>query len=98
MDIFRFVRQSLSIVALACAVSGQALAGAPAGAKPAVNINTADAATLADAIDGVGVNRAQAIVEYRRTHGQFKSVEELTRIKGIGAATVEHNRERLTVH
>lgn len=98
MDIFRVVRQSLSIAVLACAASGHALAGTPAGGSPAVNINTADAAALADAIDGVGVSRAQAIVDYRHEHGRFKSVDELTRIKGIGATTVDHNRERLSVH
>jgi len=49
-----------------------------------VNINKADAATLARSISGIGPSKAKAIVEYRRQHGPFKSVQELTRVKGIG--------------
>ncbi len=70
------------------------LAGA-ASAGP-VDINTADAATLAAAIDGVGERKAAVIVQYRETHGPFGSVDELAGVKGIGAGTVERNREKLT--
>ena len=38
------------------------------------------------------MSKAQAIVEYRKTHGPFKSFEDLTLVKGIGARTVEINR------
>jgi competence protein ComEA len=69
---------------------------APVSAAP-VNINTADAATLAAAINGVGEKRAATIVEYREAHGPFASVDELTRIKGIGAGTIDRNRDNLTV-
>jgi competence protein ComEA len=72
-----------------------ALAG-PASAGP-VDINTADAATLAMAIDGVGEQKAAIIVRHRETHGPFGSVDELARVKGIGSGTVERNREKLTV-
>lgn len=63
----------------------------------AININTADANQFADAMKGVGLSKAQAIVAYREQNGQFKSVEELSRVKGIGTRTVEKNRENLAV-
>jgi len=62
-----------------------------------IDINTADAATLASAISGVGEKKAATIVEYRNTHGPFASVDDLTRIKGIGASTIDRNRDNLTV-
>jgi len=62
-----------------------------------VNINTADAQSLADNIDGVGLKRAQAIIAYRETHGAFTSVDELTQVKGIGTNLLERNRANLVV-
>lgn len=62
-----------------------------------VNINQADAATLAAALNGVGESKAKAIVEYREQHGPFTSVEELSEVKGIGQATVNMNREKITL-
>lgn len=62
-----------------------------------VNINTADAATMAANIIGVGDKRAQAIVAFREEHGPFKSVDELTQVKGIGLKLVDQNRDNLTV-
>jgi competence protein ComEA len=89
----------------AFAVAALLAIGAPAIAadKPApiapmsVNINTADAATLAAALDGVGASRARAIVEYRDAHGPFKSVDDLAQVKGIGEKVVDANRSRLKV-
>jgi len=68
----------------------------PVSAGP-VDINTADAATLASAINGVGEKKAATIVEYRKTHGPFASVDDLARIKGIGAGTIDRNRDNLMV-
>ena len=68
----------------------------PAGAAP-VDINTADAAMLASAIDGVGEKRAATIVRYREDHGPFGSIDDLANVQGIGAATVERNRQNLMV-
>jgi len=62
-----------------------------------VDINTADAGTLASVIDGVGDRKAQAIVEHRQANGPFTSVDELSKVKGIGMKTVENNRSTLTV-
>lgn len=61
-----------------------------------VNINTADRATLMT-IKGVGEQRADAIIAYRKKHGPFAKVEDLTQVSGIGRSTVESNRESLTV-
>jgi competence protein ComEA len=58
-----------------------------------VNINTADAAALANELAGVGPKLAQAIVEYRGKHGPFKSADELSLVKGVGPAIIKKNRE-----
>jgi len=65
--------------------SSTAMAGYP------VNINSADAIELADALDGIGQSKAEAIVAYRDANGPFNSVESLTAVRGIGVATVEKN-------
>jgi competence protein ComEA len=72
----------------------EAVRAAPAAA---ININTADAETLADALQGVGEARARAIVAYREEHGPFKSPEQLTEVKGIGDSVLEANRGRIRV-
>lgn len=61
-----------------------------------VNINTADAKTLLE-LKGIGLKRAQTIISYREKNGPFKSVEDLTRVKGIGKKTVEQNHNKITV-
>ncbi len=68
----------------------------PLAAAP-VDINTADAVTLAAAIHGIGPSRAAAIIAYREAHGPFANVDELTAIKGIGPKLIERNREVLSV-
>jgi len=70
--------------------------GVVPAAEP-VNINTADAAALAEVISGVGEKRAEAIVAYRAQHGPFASVDELTQIRGIGEKIIEQSRDKLTV-
>lgn len=53
-----------------------------------VNVNTADAALLAE-LPGIGEVKAAAIIEERETNGDFSSAEDLTRVDGIGASTVD---------
>ncbi len=60
-----------------------------------VNINKADAETLAATLTGVGISRAEAIVRYREEFGPFFTIEDLQQVKGIGPGVVEKNRERL---
>ena len=62
-----------------------------------VNINTADSQTLARELNGIGVAKAQAIIDYREMHGAFASVDELLEVKGIGTAILEKNLDKLTV-
>lgn len=62
-----------------------------------LNINTADSEALVNGLDGVGPQKALAIVRYRQQHGPFERVEDLALVDGIGAKTVEQNRTRLTV-
>ena len=66
-----------------------------AHAATPVNINTADAQTLADSLDGIGMAKAQAIVAQREAHGPYKSLEELAQVKGISDALIERNRDAL---
>ena len=61
-----------------------------------ININRATEVELVS-LDGIGSNKAQAIILYREMFGGFKTVDELTKVKGIGAKTIEKNRRRLSV-
>ncbi len=60
-----------------------------------VNINSASADQLASNLKGVGLKKAQAIIDYRKEYGNFKSINELTAVKGIGEKTVAKNREKI---
>ena len=62
-----------------------------------VDINTADAETIASQLKGIGLSKAKAIVEYRKKHGPFKRPDDLSLVKGIGEGTVELNRENIRV-
>ena len=62
-----------------------------------VNINTAEAAQLEKVLVGIGPSKAEAIVEYRKANGPFKSADELVNVKGIGLKTVERNRDLIAV-
>jgi competence protein ComEA len=73
-----------------------AFASASLHAAP-VDINSADAKTIAKVMNGVGIKKAEAIVAYRNKHGKFKSVDDLAKVKGIGKKTVAKNRKNLTL-
>ena len=64
--------------------------------QSSININRATEAELTS-LHGIGSSKAQAIILYREMFGDFKSVDELTKVKGIGAKTVEKNRSRLRI-
>jgi competence protein ComEA len=60
-----------------------------------VDINRADAATLAKELEGIGSSRAQAIVQYREKNGPFKKADDLLNVKGIGDKVLEQNRTNI---
>jgi competence protein ComEA len=73
---------------LACLVPFACLAGP-------VDINTADASTLAKELKGIGPTRAEAIVAYRKQNGPFKSADDLARVKGIAQKVIDENRSNI---
>lgn len=66
-----------------------------APASDAININTATAAEIAAAMNGVGAAKAEAIVAFRDLNGPFLQLEEIAQVKGIGAATLEKNKQSI---
>ena len=84
---FRIAKQVLATLALLPVI---------AWAGP-VDLNTADAATLARELKGIGPARAEAIVAWREANGPFKSAEDLVLVQGIGARVLEDNRELIVV-
>ncbi len=62
-----------------------------------LDINSADATAIAAALEGVGMVKAREIVAYREMFGNFRTVDELAEVQGIGAATVEKNRHRILI-
>lgn len=84
------MKSILASLILSCALALPAFAADP------VDINTADAKTLAEGLVGVGMSKAEAIVAYREENGPFASVDELAKVKGIGDKTVERNRDLMS--
>jgi len=62
-----------------------------------ININTATVEQLT-ALPRIGPVMAGRIVEYRESHGPFRRIEDLKRVKGIGDATFERLKDLIVVH
>ena len=62
-----------------------------------LDINSADAETIASVLIDVGMVKAREIVAYREMFGNFTSIDELAEVQGIGPATIERNRDRILV-
>ena len=62
-----------------------------------VNINTARAAQIAEALNGIGLSKAQAIVDYRESYGLFTAADEIVFVRGIGDSTFENNKGDILV-
>ena len=86
------IRAVLAALCLSLILTGTAFANE--GVEK-VNINTADAATLARVLHNVGSAKAEAIVAYRNENGPFRSAEQLAQVNGIGLRTVEQNADRI---
>ncbi len=84
-----FLRTILMLALLAGACG--AVSAAP------VNINLADANTIAGNLKGIGLKKAEAIVAHRDANGPFKAADDLTVVKGIGQHTVDLNRADIRI-
>jgi competence protein ComEA len=62
-----------------------------------LNINSATAEQLSAVLSGVGDAKAKAIVAFRDQNGPFESIEELTKVKGIGNALLQRNKGFIAV-
>ncbi|HET9819285.1 MAG TPA: helix-hairpin-helix domain-containing protein [Rhodanobacteraceae bacterium] len=82
-------KKTLAALALCLAFTLPAFAASP------VNINKADAQTIANSLDGIGLAKAQAIVAYRSAHGPFKSVDAVGNVKGVGDKTLARNHDAI---
>jgi competence protein ComEA len=70
------------------------LAAAAWAAEP-VNVNTASAEEIAENLKGIGLSKAQLIVDYREANGSFEHADQLVNVKGIGIKTIDQNREMI---
>ena len=77
------------------AIAAFALSSVTAAAP--VNINTASAEEIADALTGIGPSKARAIVEYREAYGEFSRADEIVFVRGIGNSTYESNKSDILV-
>ena len=80
-----------TLAALAAFTFSSLTAAAP------VNINTAQASEIADALNGIGLSKAQAIVDYRSAYGLFSQADEIVFVRGIGESTYEKNKSDILV-
>ena len=83
-------------IVVTTAAAAEAARAATTGSAEKVNINTADAKTLAS-LSGVSRGLAEKIVKYRDEHGPFRKPEDLRRVDGVGNGVLEKNRERISV-
>ena len=92
-----FLALLLSLSPLLLTQSAYAEEMAVASQAEPVNINKADAQTLAGSLVGVGLARAEEIVRYCEAYGPFYSVDDLLEVRGIGRTTLDKNRDRITL-
>lgn len=98
MKLYKAIAMSLVFLAFAAPGVAAAKATATSAAQStssksttAVNVNTADATTLAK-LKGIGEKKAEAIVAYRKANGNFTSVSDLTKVKGISQRILDMNK------
>ncbi|WP_066965038.1 helix-hairpin-helix domain-containing protein [Microbulbifer sp. Q7] len=96
MNFFRFPLTALFAVFLLLANAQLASADEVVTQEQVqVNLNTASAEELSASLEGVGPAKAELIVKYRESIGEFSSVDQLLEVKGIGLATLEKNKDRI---
>lgn len=94
--VFNLRKALMSFLLAAVLLPAIAFANTEFKGTETVNINRADAATLAAYLKGVGANKAEAIVKYRKANGKFKSVDDLMSVPGIGEETVKDNKRKMS--
>ena len=85
------MRTIINIAAFAALTLSSIATAAP------VNINSASAEQIAEALSGIGMSKAQAIVDYREAYGRFSSADEIVFVRGIGDSTYDTNKEDILV-
>jgi len=87
------MRKTQRLISLGLGLTLSLLTAWPAAAQtePPVNINSADAKTLAKAIDGLSLEQAEAIVAFREEHGPFASFDDLVKVEGVGWSLLDAN-------
>jgi len=97
-----FIASALLFAAGSASVYGEEASGEADSIKVVeqqfvrVNVNTATVEDLI-ALKGVGQKKAAAIVQYRKTHGKFKSVGQLTNVTGISHSILDKNRDAISL-
>jgi competence protein ComEA len=88
--------KTITTIAALAALAVSSIVSSIAMAAP-VNINTASAAQIAEALNGIGLSKAQAIVDYRESYGLFTAADEIVFVRGIGDSTFENNKGDILV-
>jgi len=92
----RRVKTAWAVLLAFIALTASGAAAGQAAPKGKVNINTAPAAEL-ETLPRIGPKVAQRIVDYRAQNGDFKRVEELMKVRGIGQKLFDLIKDRITV-
>lgn len=90
------IRKFIASLVLAFALLPVAFASTEFKGTETVNINKANAATLAAYLKGIGPNKAEAIVKYRKANGKFKGIEDLKNVPGIGDETFKDVKKNVS--
>jgi competence protein ComEA len=96
ISVFLFLTSFVLIPVAFCQAAEKQPVPATQPVTATVNINTADAQTLANHLFGIGSKRAAAIVAYRTQHGKFENIDQLRKVKGISPRVIEKNRKAIT--
>ena len=81
-----------ALISLAIAMASSSVA---AQETNQINVNTADAVTLAQ-LPGIGEVKARAIIVDRKNNGSYQTADDLARVEGIGEGTIEDLRDQIT--
>lgn len=86
----------LGLVLSLCLIPMMSFASTEFKGTETVNINKANAATLAAYLKGIGPNKAEAIVKFRKSNGSFKSASDITKVPGVGDQTYKDIKSKIS--